>query len=107
MKLKNTKSNAEFCPIENSLRIIGNKWTMLIIRDLLTSNKRFGELEKSLAGISPRTLSLRMEQLVEEKIVKKKIYPVMPPHTEYSLTKKGRSLALILGEMIDWGEKYK
>jgi DNA-binding HxlR family transcriptional regulator len=94
------------CPIEKTLGIIGNKWTMLIIRDLMKSKKRFGELEKSLHGISSRTLSLRLVQLEKDKIIKKKIYPVIPPHTEYSLSSKGWALASILGEMIEWGESY-
>ncbi len=94
------------CPVERTLGVIGNKWTMLIIRDLLKGTKRFGELQKSLHGISPRTLSLRMSQLENDGIVRKKIYPVVPPKTEYSLTKKGQTLASILGQMIEWGEEY-
>jgi DNA-binding HxlR family transcriptional regulator len=79
---------------------------MLIIRDLLRGAKRFSQLERSLVKISPRTLSLRMKQLEKDGIVTKKVYPVVPPHTEYSLTNKGHSLALILGRMIEWGDKY-
>lgn len=94
------------CPVEKTLSVIGNKWTMLIIRDLLVEKKRFGQLEKSLEGISPRTLSLRLSQLEEDRIIKKKIYPVIPPHTEYSLTDRGRALAGILDQMIEWSEKY-
>lgn len=106
MKKSSSKNESITCPIEKTLSVIGNKWTMLIIRDLLKKTMRFSELQRSLVGISPRTLSLRMTQLEENGIVKKKIYPVVPPKTEYSLTPKGQSLASILGQMIEWGDNY-
>ena len=80
---------------------------MLIIRDLLEGKKRFGELSKSLQGISPRTLSLRLSELEGERIIKKKVYPEIPPHTDYSITEKGKDLATILDQMVEWGEKHK
>ncbi len=94
------------CPLEKTLSVIGNKWTVLIIRDLLLGTKRFGELIKSLEGISPRTLSLRMQELVKDGVINKKIYPEVPPKVEYSLTDKGRALADVLKQMGEWSEKF-
>jgi DNA-binding HxlR family transcriptional regulator len=88
------------------MEIIGNKWTALIIRDLHSGPKRFGELERSLAGISPRTLSQRMDDLEEHGIVTKQAYAEVPPRCEYTLTSKGEDLVPILKQMAVWGNKY-
>lgn len=93
------------CPVEKTLSIIGKKWAVLIIRDLLTGKKRFGELLVSLNGISPRTLSARLVELEEDEVINKKIFPEMPPHVEYSLTARGRALHTILDDMSRWGSK--
>lgn len=90
--------------IGNTLKIVGAKWTALILRELFDGTKRFGELQKALGGISPRTLSLRLDQLEREGIVKKKIYPVVPLKVEYSITVRGKSLGDIISKMRDWGE---
>ena len=94
------------CPLEKSLSVIGNKWTFLIIRDLLTGTKRFGELIRSLEGISPRTLTLRLQELEKDGVISKKIFAEIPPRTEYSLTDKGTALAGILDQMKEWSEEY-
>ncbi len=94
------------CPVETTLNVIGKKWTVLIIRDLLKSTMRFGELLKSLHGISPRTLSARLSELEEYGVLKKKVYPVIPLKVEYSLDKKGYELRLILDQMSVWGSNY-
>lgn len=95
------------CGIENTVKIIGKKWTILIIRDLCDGKKRFGELTRSLEGISPRTLSLRLTQLEKEGIIRRKVFKEIPLHTEYSLTPKGESLRDIIMKMRQWGEtKY-
>lgn len=94
------------CPVEKTLSVIGNKWTVLIIRDLLLGTKRFGELERSLSGISPRTLSARLKDLEDHGIVDKKVFPVVPLHVEYTLTKHGMALGTILGEMSAWSKKH-
>lgn len=91
--------------VTNTLKIIGSKWTVLILRDLCEGTKRFGQLERSLVGISPRTLSLRLVQLEKDGIVKKKVFAEVPPHVEYSLTPKGQSLREIIVKMHDWGSK--
>lgn len=94
------------CPIEKTMMIIGGKWTFVILRDLFSGPKRFGELEKSLKGISPRTLSLRLKELENEEIIKRVIYSSIPPHVEYFLTEKGETLRPIFSEMKTWGNKW-
>jgi DNA-binding HxlR family transcriptional regulator len=91
------------CSVVKTLRVVGSKWTILIIRDLLKGTMRFGELRKSLDGVSPKTLSERLKSLEKEGVVTKKIYPEVPPRVEYSLTKRGRSLAKIIHSMREWG----
>ena len=91
--------------IGNTLKIIGSKWTVLILRELCDGTKRFGELQKALAGISPRTLSMRLDQLECDGIIKKKVYPVVPLKVEYSMTERGQSLRELIGKMRDWGER--
>lgn len=93
------------CPVEKAIKIIGGKWTILILRDLFTGTKRFGELRKSLIGVSPKTLSGRLRYLEKEGIVARKIFPEVPPKVEYALTKRGKSLGAIIESMRVWGEK--
>lgn len=92
--------------IAAAMEVIGSKWTALILRDLVGGPKRFGELERSLAGISPRTLSQRMDDLAAQGIVSRKSYAEVPPRCEYSLTEKGEDLVPILKQMAVWGEKH-
>jgi DNA-binding HxlR family transcriptional regulator len=94
------------CSIEKALNILGGKWTFLIIRDLFEGSKRFGELRKSLHGISPKTLSERLKYLDKKGIVIRTAYPTVPPTVEYSLTEKGKSLKAIIKEMKIWGAKW-
>ena len=91
------------CPVVKTLNIIGKKWAVLIIRDLLTGTKRFGQLAASLEGISPRTLSARLGELEKSGVIRKKIYAEVPLHVEYSLTKRGDELHDILDQMSKWG----
>lgn len=93
------------CGVAATISIIGKKWTLLVLRDLLTGTKRFGQLQRSLQGISPRTLSQRLDELEEEGIIKRKIFQEIPLHVEYSLTRKGESLQAIIQSMREWGEK--
>ena len=86
--------------------IIGNKWTALILRDLFTGPKRFGELEKSVGSINPRTLSQRLDYLEACGVVTKQSYAEVPPRIEYKLTQKGKDLLPILRQMAAWGTKY-
>jgi len=93
-------------PIERTLEVIGSKWTVLIIRELLGGVKRFGELEKSLIGISPRTLSLRLGSMEKYKIVDRKVYAEVPPRVEYRLAPLGKSLDPVLNMMSQWGANF-
>ncbi len=93
--------------IAAALRVLGQKWTALIIRDISTGPKRFSELERSVTGIAPRTLSLRLEKLEAYGIVTKKTFAEVPPRTEYTLTAKGVDLIPILEHMANWGDRYQ
>ena len=93
--------------IAASLEIIGDKWTPLILRDLASGSSRFCHLQCSLEGISPRTLSQRLDNLTQHKIVTKKSFPEVPPRVEYTLTQKGLDLIPILEAMANWGSKHQ
>lgn len=97
--------NTKECGVTKTMRIIGSKWTMLILHQLCSDKKRFGELQRLLPGISPKTLSERLRQLEENGIVHKKIFAEVPLHVEYSLTEKGMTLKDIFTKMERWGEE--
>ena len=94
------------CPVCRTADIVCGKWTLLVIRDLAEGRARFCELERSLAGISPRTLSLRLRALEEEGIVVRQTYPEVPPRVEYALTEKGRALLPIVETMRVYGREW-
>ena len=95
------------CPVETALLLMGNRWKVLIVRDLLEGTKRFGELKKSLSGISQKVLTDHLRIMEEQGLVNRKVYAEIPPKVEYSLTDLGRSLQPILDAMGKWGEDYK
>ena len=94
------------CPVSRTAEIVCAKWTLLLVRDLAEGRSRFCELERSLAGISPRTLSLRLRALEEEGIVERHTFPEVPPRVEYALTDKGRALLPIIDHMRSYGEQW-
>jgi DNA-binding HxlR family transcriptional regulator len=94
------------CPVCRTSEVISGKWTLLIIRDLADDSLRFCELERSLEGISPRTLSLRLRALEEEGIVRRQTYPEVPPRVEYALTEKGRALVPLIEDMRAYGRQW-
>ena len=96
----------ETCPVCRTAEIVCGKWTLLLIRDLSEGRSRFCELERSLQGISPRTLSLRLRALEEEGIVARETYPEVPPRVEYRLTEKGRALLPIIDGMRAYGTAW-
>jgi len=96
----------ETCPVCHTAEIISGKWTLLVIRDLAEGCSRFCELERSLEGISPRTLSLRLRALEAEGIVQRRTYPEVPPRVEYSLTPKGRALVPLIEQMRNYGREW-
>ncbi len=91
------------CPVEKTVNIIGGKWTLLILRDLFEGTRRFGELRTSLTGVSPKTLTDKLRELESGGIIRRKIYPEVPPRVEYSLTRRGQSLKKIFDAMQEWG----
>ena len=94
------------CPVLATARIVSGKWTLLILRDLAEGPRRFGELERSLAGISPRTLSARLRGLEEERILDRRVFAESPPRVEYRLTEKGRDLVPIVDAMRAYGRDW-
>lgn len=95
------------CPVETTLTLIGDKWKVLILRDLMTGTKRFGELKKSVGNVSQKVLTAQLRAMEETGLVNRKVYAEVPPRVEYSLTPLGESLKPILDTMWNWGEGYK
>jgi DNA-binding HxlR family transcriptional regulator len=94
------------CPVCRCAEIISGKWTLLVIRDLADGSRRFCELERSLDGISPRTLSLRLRALEEHGVVVRRTYPEVPPRVEYALTDKGKALVPLIEDMRTYGREW-
>jgi len=94
------------CPVCRTADVVCGKWTLLVIRDLADDRRRFCELERSLEGISPRTLSLRLRALEEEGIVARHTFPEVPPRVEYGLTEKGEALAPLIEDMRRYGARW-
>jgi DNA-binding HxlR family transcriptional regulator len=94
------------CPVCRTADVVCGKWTLLVIRDLAAGSARFCELERSLEGISPRTLSLRLRALEEEGIVERNTFPEVPPRVEYELTEKGQALVPLIEDMRRYGARW-
>lgn len=94
------------CPVAKTAEIISGKWTLLIIRDLTYGTRRFSELERSLAGISPKTLSERLSSLEREGVLHRRTFAEVPPRVEYSLTEKGQALAQVIDAMRAYGNRW-
>jgi DNA-binding HxlR family transcriptional regulator len=95
------------CPVETTLLLIGDKWKVLILRDLMPGTKRFGELKKSIGSVSQKVLTAQLRDMEDKGLVHREVYAEVPPRVEYSLTALGRSLKPILSAMENWGEDYK
>ncbi len=95
------------CPVETTLLLIGNKWKVLILRDLMNGTKRFGELKKSIGKISQKVLTSNLREMESDNLINRKVYAQVPPKVEYSLTKTGESLKPVIDSMIVWGNEYK
>jgi DNA-binding HxlR family transcriptional regulator len=104
--MKQGSSASDQCPVCATANLVCAKWTILVIRDLAAGHSRFCELERSLAGISPRTLSLRLRALEEEGIVERRTYPEVPPRVEYELTEKGLALLPLIDDMRQYGREW-
>ncbi|GFP77215.1 winged helix-turn-helix transcriptional regulator [Clostridium fungisolvens] len=101
------KKELPACPVETTLLLIGDKWKVLILRDLIEGTKRFGELRKSIGSISQKMLTQQLREMEEDGLVDRKVYAEVPPRVEYSLTEDGFSLKPILDSLWAWGEQYK
>ena len=95
------------CPVETTLSLISDKWTVVIIRDLLSGTKRFNELMRSVTGITQKVLTSHLRNMEANGLLVRKVYPEIPPKVEYTLTETGYSLKPILDAMYTWGENYK
>ena len=100
------EQNGTTCAVETTLRVIGGRWKVLIIRELFTDVKRFGELHRALNGITQKMLTQQLREMEQDGLVKREVYPQVPPKVEYSLTPLGKTLKPILEAMHDWGEKF-
>lgn len=95
------------CPVETTLTLIGDKWKVLILRDLMTGTKRFGELKRSVGGVSQKVLTAQLRAMEDSGLLTRTVYAEVPPRVEYTLTALGQSLKPILDAMQSWGEGYK
>ena len=95
------------CQVETTLMPIGDKWKVLILRDLMPGTKRFGELKKSIGSVSQKVLTAQLRDMEERGLLTRKVYAEVPPRVEYTLTDLGYSLKPVLDAMKNWGEEYK
>lgn len=95
------------CPVETTLLLIGDKWKVLILRDLMGGTMRFGELRRSVGDISQKVLTEKLREMESDGILERTVYAEVPPKVEYSLTELGMSLQIILDSMAEWGNTYR
>ena len=96
------------CPVETTLKVIGDKWKILILRDLLSNEcMRFSELKRSLGGVTQKMLTQQLRQMEADGLIDRKVYPVVPPKVEYSLTEFGKTLRPVLDSMSAWGTEQQ
>ena len=101
------KENLPECPVATTVQLIGSKWKLLILRDLLTGKKRYNELKKSLPDISQKVLTASLKSMVNDGLVIRTAYPEVPPRVEYSLSELGESMRPVIQSMETWGSYYK
>ena len=101
------KENLPECPVATTVQLIGSKWKLLILRDLLTGTKRYNELRKSLPDISQKVLTTSLKSMVDDGIIIRTAYPEVPPRVEYSLSELGESMRPVIKVMEEWGNEYK
>ena len=95
------------CPVETTLMLIGDKWKVLILRDLMEGTKRFGALKKSIGTVSQKVLTAQLRDMEDKGLLTRKVYAEVPPRVEYTLTETGYSLKQILDSMVAWGTDYQ
>lgn len=102
-----SKEDLPVCPVATTVQLIGNKWKLLILRNLLTRPWRFNELQKNLEGISQKVLTDNLRSMEKDGIITRTVYPEVPPRVEYALSEIGESMRPILDSMEQWGNAYK
>ncbi len=107
MSEQKTAKPLSACPVETTLTLIGDKWKVLILRDLMTGTKRFGELKRSVGGVSQKVLTAQLRAMEDSGLLTRTVYAEVPPRVEYTLTALGQSLKPILDAMQSWVEGYK
>ena len=100
------KRYGQRCPVAKSLELVGDRWTLLLVRDLLKGARRFADFHESLPGIPPRILSDRLKLMEEHGLVERRFYSEHPPRAEYALTAKGQELGVVVGALASWGTRY-
>ncbi len=105
--MSNEKKELPACPVETTLMLIGNKWKVLILRDLMEGTRRFGQLKKSVGNVNQKVLTAQLRSMEQDELLTRKVYAEVPPRVEYTLTVRGRSLKPILDAMQHWGEEYQ
>ena len=106
MTAKQTHSDRSTCPVENTLKAIGGRWKVLILRELFVEVKRFNQLHRALRGVTQKMLTQQLREMEADGLIHRQVYPQVPPKVEYSLTPLGESLKPILNAMHDWGEHF-
>lgn len=107
MTTQTAKKELPACPVETTLTLIGDKWKVLILRDLMPGTKRFGELKKSIGSVSQKVLTAQLRDMENNGLLTRTVYAEVPPRVEYSLTDLGKSLKPILDAMWNWGKEFK
>lgn len=102
-----TKLSRTACPVEATLSLISDKWKILILRDLLTGTKRFGELKKSIGSISQKVLTSNLRAMEDDGLLERQVYAEVPPRVEYTLTNRGESMRPVIDAMRVWGEAHQ
>ena len=107
MTAKNDINSLPACPVETTLMLIGSKWKVLILRDLIDGKKRFGELKKSIGSVSQKVLTAQLREMESDGLVNRTVYAEVPPRVEYELSELGNTLRPVLNSMLLWGKEYK
>ena len=100
------ETNMTVCPVEITLELIGNKWVVLILRELFSGTKRFSELFRGIPGISQKMLTQQLKAMESKGMVKREVFAEVPPRVEYSLTETGSSVKPVIDSMAEWGKRY-
>lgn len=100
------KRYGQSCPVAKTLEVIGDRWTLLVVRDLLRGTQRFQDLLGSLPGIAPNILSARLKLMEEHGLIRRTLYSDHPPRAEYALTDRGRELGMVVGALAAWGGRH-